>query len=145
MVIRNSDVEVVPFCFNFCFHFQENLKIASASASVSASASMLPDNYNKIIFEVKHYGLKFVDQIWQSWFSKQPCKSNSIIYFSNNQKKINSISLDKASKYLHGSRSRKQKQLPGKSDECFGFRTRFRFHFHAFSSTKLSMKRNIMH
>ena len=30
------------------------------SASTSASASMLPDNLNKIIFEAKHYGLKFL-------------------------------------------------------------------------------------
>ena len=96
------------FASTTCFHFQENLKIAFTSASVSTSAfaSMLPDNWNKIIFEVKHYGLKILDQIQQSWFSKQPSKSNSKISFWNNLKKINSISLDKASKYLHGSRSR---------------------------------------
>ena len=55
---------MVPFCFHFCFRFQENLKIASTSASMSAStsastsASMLPDNFNKIIFESE------MSQIW---------------------------------------------------------------------------------
>ena len=47
--------------------------------------------------------------------------SNSKISFSNNLKKINSISLDKASKYLHGSRSRScfQENLMSASTSAF--------------------------
>jgi hypothetical protein len=42
------------------------VKSASASASTSTSASMLSENFNKIINEVKHYWLNFFDQIQQA-------------------------------------------------------------------------------
>ena len=89
--------------------FQENLKSASAlaSASISASTSMVSDKFNKIINEEKHYVLNFFTG-FDNYFQNSLQNPTQKYIFSNNIKRINSISLDKASKYMEaeaGSRS----------------------------------------
>ena len=63
-------------------------KLKTASASGSASASMLPKDFWNIIDEMKLYGFKNFNRIWQGDFQNGPSNSTQKIFYFKNLKNV---------------------------------------------------------